>query len=338
MTDTISRWLGIATINFLIATPSFALEENFGDALPSVGTTDNNAVTTVAATSSENSTVDTSANEISDVDDPLTFNALRHITLKKLAVDADATQPDSVKDPLQPLNRKVFKFNSKVDKYVLLPVAKTYKNHVPTVVRSSVGNFFSNLREPWNAVNHLLQGHPKSSYKSLGRFTVNTLTSLGLADPATRLGITSTGEDFGQTLGTWGVKSGPFLMLPFIGPSTVRDAGGMAVDSFARPLRYLDESSVYWGLSATEVVNLRSGLIGVEDLVQGDQYSLLRDLYLQRRQYLISGQTDPGNAIDNDFGDEDDDDFNHPVPALVEEPDSNDSEEPISAPTTESSF
>jgi phospholipid-binding lipoprotein MlaA len=342
MTDTISRWLGIATINFMIAAPSFALEENFGDessntsAITTTVTSDAAQASTTEVTADQTSTAAPAA-AVADIDDPLTLNALRHIRLKNLTVDATATQPDSVKDPFQPLNRKVFKFNSKVDQYVLLPVAKTYKNHVPNIVRSSVGRFFSNLREPWNAVNHLLQGNPKSSYKSLGRFTVNTVTSLGLADPATQLGITSTGEDFGQTLGVWGVKSGPFLMLPFIGPSTMRDTGGMAVDMFARPQRYLDETSIYWGLSSTEIVNMRAGLIGVEDLVQGDQYSLLRDLYLQRRQYLISGQTDVSSAIDNSFGDEDDS-FEE-SPAASEAPDQpTDTPLPTSKLATEPSF
>lgn len=296
MTDKIPYWLGVAALQLSLAAPAFALDESFGDEPAG-------SATTPATVSSGTATVDP---QITENDDPLTFNALRHITLKSLAVNADATQPDSIKDPLQPINRQVFRFNQTMDKYLLLPVAKTYKKVVPQPVRTSVGNFFSNLREPWSAVNHLLQGHPKSSAKSLGRFTVNTLTSLGLADPASKWGIVSTPEDFGQTLGVWGVKSGPFLMLPFLGPSTLRDASSMVVDMYARPQRYIDNDTLLWSLNGVQIVNLRAGIIGVEDLVQGDQYTLLRDLYLQRRQFAIYGESNPAASIDDSFGDDGD--------------------------------
>lgn len=299
MADKISYWLGIAALNIVLATPAFALEESFGDQPATDAATPTGSVTASEPAAQPD-------NQITENDDPYTFNALRHITLRNLAVNADANQPESIKDPLQPINRKIFKFNQTIDTYVLLPVAKTYKKVMPSPVRTSVSNFFSNLREPWSAVNHLLQGHPKSSVKSLGRFTVNTLSSLGLADPATKLGITSTSEDFGQTLGTWGVKSGPFLMLPLLGPSTLRDTGGMVLDMYARPQHYINEDAVQWSLSGLQIVNLRAGLIGVEDLVQGDQYTLIRDLYLQRRQYAISGNKGSSPGIDESFGDDDD--------------------------------
>ena len=235
----------------------------------------------------------------------LTFNTLRRITLKQLRVDANANQPESVKDPLQPLNRKIFLFNTKVDQYLLLPVARRYKEYVPAPLKVGVSNFFSNLGEPWNAVNHLLQGHPKSSYRSLGRFTLNTFTSLGLADPAgTSFGINKEDQDFGLTLGKWGLKSGPFLMLPALGPSTLRDGTGRIADVYGRPQHYMDQNSAYWISNGLNVVNTRAGFIGVENLVQGDQYALLRDLYLQRRQYLVSGD-DPSSVLDKSFGDDD---------------------------------
>lgn len=302
MTDKIPYWLGIAALQLSLASPALALDESFGDEPANSATPAAPASTTV--------TDAPSTAPITENDDPYTFNALRHITLKSLAVNADANQPEHVKDPLMPINRKVFQFNQTMDKYLLLPVAKTYKRVLPQPVRKSVGNFFSNLREPWNAVNHLLQGHPKSSAKSLGRFTVNTLTSLGLADPASKWGIVSTSEDFGQTLGVWGVKSGPFLMLPFLGPSTLRDASSLVVDMYARPQHYIDNNTVQWSLNGLQVVDLRAGLIGVEDLVQGDQYTLLRDLYLQRRQFAIYGEADPAANIDDSFGDDGSDDSN----------------------------
>lgn len=305
MTTVMTRWLSIAAINAALITPALAIDEGFGDEnggspelAPAPSEQTSQADPAVSPDAASN------ANNSNNYDDALTFNTLRRITLKQLSVDANASQPESVKDPLQPINRKIFSLNNTLDQYVLLPVAKTYKKRVPALVQGTVGNFFSNLREPWNAVNHLLQGNPTLTYKSLGRFTVNTITSLGLADPATQLGINSRDEDFGQTLGKWGVKSGPFLMLPVLGPSTLRDTTGRFADVYGRPLYYAGQNSTYWGLNLLQGVDARSRFIGVEDLVQGDQYALLRDLYLQRRQYLISGTEQANNGMDNSFGDE----------------------------------
>ncbi|RYY80622.1 MAG: VacJ family lipoprotein [Moraxellaceae bacterium] len=306
MTTAIARWFSIAAMNAALVSPALAMDHDDQEALisPDQDAAQTHQTLTISETIQP---IVRPANDtqINVYDDPFTFNALSRITLKQLRVDANASQPDAVKDPFQPINRKVFQFNSKVDQYVLLPVAKAYKNKMPAPVQTGIGNFFSNLREPWNAVNHLLQGDGSSSYKSLGRFTVNTVSSLGLADPATKLGFAAQGnEDFGQTLGKWGVKSGPFLMLPLLGPSTLRDGTGRILDAFGRPAHYLDQNAYYWGLLGVEGVDARAKFIGVEDLVQGDQYALLRDLYLQRRQYLISGNEQNAN-VDNSFGDED---------------------------------
>ena len=313
MTVAISRWLGAALINIALVTPALALDDTFGDvplanndAKNKEKQTINNDSNLVISERISTAKTNASANPTYDqIDDPLTFNALRRITLKQLRVDANANQPESVKDPLQPLNRKIFIFNTNVDKYFLLPVASRYKKYIPAPVQSGVTNFFSNLGEPWSAVNHLLQGHPKSSYKSLSRFTVNTLSSLGIADPAAkRLGINKEPQDFGLTLGKWGLKSGPFLMLPGLGPSTLRDGTGRVFDLYGRPQHYMDKNSIYWTSTGLNLVNTRAGFVGVENLVQGDQYALLRDLYLQRRQYLVTGD-DPSNVVDNSFGDDD---------------------------------
>ena len=332
MTAATSRWLSAAIINFALITPALALDENFGDEPQSNATsnnqTSNNQISktyvdgqTVSSTQTDTANsvnqdsvnqdqvttnnTDNASDQINVYDDPLTFNTLRRITLKQLRVDANASQPESVKDPLQPLNRKIFVFNNKLDQYLLLPVARRYKQYVPAPLKVGVSNFFSNLGEPWNAVNHLLQGHPKSSYRSLGRFTLNTFTSLGLADPAaTSFGINREDQDFGLTLGKWGLKSGPFLMLPALGPSTLRDGTGRIADVYGRPQHYMDQNATYWIGNGLNVINTRAGFIGVENLVQGDQYALLRDLYLQRRQYLVTGD-DPSNALDKSFGDDD---------------------------------
>jgi phospholipid-binding lipoprotein MlaA len=203
----------------------------------------------------------------------------------KIAVNANASQPDSVKDPFENFNRKIFNFNMKIDKYVLLPVARTYKKVVPTPVRHGVTNFFVNLSMPWTAVNNMLQGHPGTSVESLSRFVINTTTSLGFYDTATYLGIDRSDEDFGLTLGKWGVGSGPYVMLPLLGPSTVRDTFSRAVDQFGAPQSYLNNTWEVVGITGVKVIDLRSRLIGFETFVQGDQYTLLRDLYLQKRQF-----------------------------------------------------
>lgn len=325
MTAATSRWFSAAIINFALITPALALDENFGDEPQSNATGNNQMSNTYAdeqtvssaqpdtassvnpdnVVTNNGNTTDSSSSQINVYDDPLTFNTLRRITLKQLRVDANASQPESVKDPLQPLNRKIFLFNNKIDQYLLLPVARRYKEYAPAPLKVGVSNFFSNLGEPWNAVNHLLQGQPKSSYRSLGRFTLNTFTSLGLADPAaTSFGINREDQDFGLTLGKWGLKSGPFLMLPAFGPSTLRDGAGRIADMYGRPQHYADQNSAYWIGTSLNLVNTRAGFVGVENLVQGDQYALIRDLYLQRRQYLVTGD-DPSSVLDKSFGDDD---------------------------------
>lgn len=234
----------------------------------------------------------------------------------KIAVNANASQPDSVKDPFEHFNRKIYNFNMKLDKYILLPVARTYTKVVPTPVRHGVTNFFINLGMPWTAVNNLLQGHPGTSVESLSRFVINTATTLGFYDTATYLGIERSDEDFGLTLGKWGVGSGPYVMLPFLGPSTVRDTFSRAVDQFGAPQNYIDNTWESVGITGLKFVDIRARLIGLETFVQGDQYTLLRDVYLQKRQFANSSPTAPkanegsngfsnGNFGDDGFGDND---------------------------------
>lgn len=298
MTDSLTRLLSVAAINLALATPAFALDPNFGDDTPT----------------SPNSTPIAPSSSYNEKDDPLTLSVLRKLTLKQLKVDAQADQPDNVKDPLQPLNRKIYAFNDKLDHYILRPVANTYKKYVPTVVQTSVSNFFGNLHEPWDAINLMLQGRPKDSAKSLGRFTINTITTLGLADPASSLGWNRDREDFGQTLGVWGIHSGPYLMLPFYGPSTLRDTGALTFDYFGAPQVYMHSLSATYAVTGAEAVDTRAGLIGAENIVPGDQYSLIRDVYLQTRKNAISdnatggsGAKDDSTPIDTNFGDDNDD-------------------------------
>lgn len=232
----------------------------------------------------------------------------------KIAVNATASQPSSVKDPFESINRKIYRFNMTLDKHILLPVARTYKKIVPNPVQHGVTHFFRNLAMPWTAVNNLLQGHPGTSIESLSRFVINTTTTLGFYDVAGALGVERSDEDFGQTLGVWGIGTGPYVMLPFFGPSTVRDTFGRAVDQFGAPQTYIDNNYQKLGLTGLKYVNLRARLIGLENFVQGDQYTLLRDVYLQSQQFK-SADTGAGNSStpstnsegfgDDGFGDDD---------------------------------
>lgn len=256
----------------------------------------------------------TAASEIDTSADPQTapsssLKELKNIKAKDLKVDANAAQPDNVKDPLQPLNRQIFAVNDALDRAIVRPIAVEYKEKIPSPIRDSYSGFRKNLGEPWNAVNQLIQGRPGRAAKTLGRFTINTVTTLGFADPASRLGLETEDENFGTTLGYWGVPSGPYLVLPIFGPSTFRDGFGLVVDGYARPQRYIleDEEGLYWAEQTLRGIDVRSQLIDIEGAIQGDKYSSIRDIYLQRKNFIIAekkGQEAEGMFID-DVGDDD---------------------------------
>ena len=256
----------------------------------------------------------TAASEIDTSADPQTAQSsslkeLKNIKAKDLKVDANAAQPDNVKDPLQPLNRQIFAVNDALDRAVVRPIAVEYKEKIPSPIRDSYSGFRKNLGEPWNAVNQLIQGRPGRAAKTLGRFTINTVTTLGFADPASRLGLETEDENFGTTLGYWGVPSGPYLVLPVFGPSTFRDGFGLVVDGYARPQRYIleDEEGLYWAEQTLRGIDVRSQLIDIEGAIQGDKYSSIRDIYLQRKNFIIAekkGQEAEGMFID-DVSDDD---------------------------------
>ncbi|WP_335976792.1 VacJ family lipoprotein [Acinetobacter calcoaceticus] len=233
------------------------------------------------------------------------INDLKNIKVKDLKINANAAQPDPVKDPLQSLNRPIYSFNDILDRNFLRPVAVQYKEKTPEDVRGSYRQFRKNLGEPWNAVNQLIQGRPARAAKTLGRFTINTLTTLGLADPASRLGLPTEEENFGVTLGYYGVPSGPFLMLPFFGPSTLRDGFGLAVDAQARPQKYVmdDQEGIYWSSNLLQAVDTRAQYLDLDQTLQGDQYAMIRDLYLQRKAFQIAEKK--GDSADVSFIDDD---------------------------------
>ena len=217
---------------------------------------------------------------------------LKNVTVENLKVDATAVQPDNVKDPFQPLNREIFQFNDMLDRNIARPLAVQYAEKVPEDVRGSYSAFRKNLGEPWNAVNQIAQGRFGRAAKSLGRFTINTVTTLGFADPAKRMGLNAEEENLGTTLGYYGVPSGPYLMLPLFGPSTFRSSMDYVASSYANPLTYTvdnsDQSAYIWGNRALGGINARSRLLEFENALQGDRYAAIRDIYLQRQAYLIA--------------------------------------------------
>ncbi len=211
-------------------------------------------------------------------------------------------------DPWEGFNRKMFAFNDRLDRWVLKPVAKTYDKVTPRLVRKGIANFVYNLTEPTTALNHLLQGKPRQSVTAAYRFVFNSVTSLGLYDTANKIGLDKTPkEDFGQTLAVWGAPQGPYLMLPFMGPSTVRDTLTTPVDmqTNASPLLGTEANI---GVTVVKVVDLRASLLPLEGLIFGrDRYSLIRDAFLNSRQSDVKDgavEAAPEPEVDDSFGDD----------------------------------
>lgn len=208
-------------------------------------------------------------------------------------------------DPWESWNRQVFVFNETVDEWVLRPVASGYRKVTPGFARRAVGNVFSNLGEIRNFTNSVLQLKLESAVVAAGRFTFNTVFGLGgLFDVATAFDLPERPEDFGQTLGYWGVGSGPYLMLPFLGPSNPRDLTGFTVDVLALPSAYREiETPDRYYVRGLQVVQIRSELIPAERFITGDRYVFMRNAYLQRREYLIND----GRVTSDPFADGEDD-------------------------------
>lgn len=209
-------------------------------------------------------------------------------------------------DPYESFNRSIYSFNEGVDKAVFKPVATAYQTVTPRVAREGVTNFFDNLGDAWSFVNNLLQGQGEGAYNSAVRFTVNTVLGVGgLFDVASEAGIQRRKQDFGQTLGRWGVPTGPYLVLPFWGPSTVRDTAGLAVDAYGYPLTQVDDVPVRNSLYALRFVNIRANYLQAGetlDAVALDKYSLTRDVYLRSR---IGGAASGGDGRLENYDDDD---------------------------------
>jgi len=201
-----------------------------------------------------------------------------------------AATSNSENDPFENFNRGVWRFNEKLDSVALKPLARGYTKAVPRPVRNRVTSFFSNLSEPKTIVNSLLQGKIGLAYQDAWRFLINTTVGVvGLFDVAGRAGLVKHSEDFGQTLAVWGVKDGPYLVLPLFGPSNVRDGFGRIPDSYLDPIDYIDDSGAQIVLRALSIVDGRARLLRVSRVLamQLDPYLFLRESYRQRRHQAI---------------------------------------------------
>lgn len=202
-----------------------------------------------------------------------------------------AVATPSRKDPYESVNRRIFAFNQAVDDAVLKPVAQGYQRVVPELVRVGIDNVLGNVGDVWSAVNQLLQGKVANSATMTLRVLSNTAFGLGgLFDPATLMGLERQSEDLGQTLGTWGVPSGPYLMLPLLGSSTVRDAVATPVDRYFGPSTLPETLAGSLGVAGLQLVSVRAGLLGASAMLDGialDKYSFLRDAYLARRRNQV---------------------------------------------------
>jgi len=211
-----------------------------------------------------------------------------------------ATQPITHKDPRDPferVNRATYKFNDVLVQNVAKPVGHTYTRVVPKFMRTGLSNFVDNSQTPEIIINDFLQAKFKSGFADIGRFLLNTTVGVGgLLDPATAAGIPKDDNDFGRTLGTWGIHPGPFLMLPFLGPSDLRDLIGKVPDGFLWPVNYIKSRPVYYGFEVLYVLDtdVRT-VVPLYELLESqnpyDPYALMRNVYLQRREFQIHGQS-----------------------------------------------
>ena len=202
-----------------------------------------------------------------------------------------ATSGGNPADPLEPLNRVVFSFNDTADKAVVKPVARAYRAVVPGNVRTGVSNFFSNLEDVWISVNDVLQGKFQQGVDDVGRVLFNSTFGIaGIFDFASELGFQKHNEDFGQTLGSWGVGSGAYLVLPILGPSTIRDGFGLLLDTRADLVFYIDGVPVHNSLYGVRAIGNRANLLDASSVIEQaalDKYAFVREAWLQRRRNLV---------------------------------------------------
>ncbi len=219
-------------------------------------------------------------------------------------------------DPLEPFNRKMFVFNDRLDHWILQPVSQAYVKVAPERLRASVTNFFDNLEYPNTILNQFLQGRFRRGFGDTARFLADTVVGVGgLFDPATRFGLPRHDEDLGQTLAVWGVGRGPYLVLPFIGPDTLRDLPDLATSALINPLSYTGAPAITMSLGAAKLINERANAAAQIEMVRQalDPYIFMREAYLQHRRFLIYNGHPPVELFD-DLGP------GEPVPTPVRRP------------------
>lgn len=192
-------------------------------------------------------------------------------------------------DPWESMNTRIFVFNKFVDGWLLRPVAVVYNNGMPTIVRQGIGNFFSNIDDVNVLANNVLQLKLQDAASDSGRLLINTTVGIGgVIDVASSVGLGKNEEDFGQTFGRWGIGAGPYVVLPFFGPSSLRDSFGMVLDTMFNPIQYYQDESTRHTLTALKLLDNRASVLAMENLISGDEYLFLREAYLQQREYLVS--------------------------------------------------
>jgi phospholipid-binding lipoprotein MlaA len=226
------------------------------------------------------------------------------LLLASLALGGCASTGHNPKDPFESFNRGMYRFNDTLDKAVVKPVAKGYNAVVPEPGRMMLSNFFSNLNDVIVAANDLLQFKVVQAVSDTGRIVVNTTFGLfGVADVATAIGLNKHNADFGQTLGQWGIGSGPYLMLPLFGPSSVRDGVGLYADSLASPIRKISNVDTRNEAYVTNLIGKRASLLDHENVLNEaaiDRYAFIRDAYLQHRQSLVYDGNPPREKYDDE--------------------------------------
>lgn len=231
---------------------------------------------------------------------------IRSSSLARLGIAAAAAvlisgcaTTNNPKDPFEGFNRSMFSFNEAVDKAAVKPAATAYKNVVPDMVQTGVGNFFGNIGDVWTAANNVLQGNVEAGMSDVARVIMNTMFGLlGLIDVASDAGLPKHREDFGQTLGKWGVKPGPYVVLPLLGPSTVRDTAALPLDIAGDPWFYVNPAMVQNVGLGVRIVDQRAAALGASNLLEEaalDKYEFVRDAYLQRRKSLIKRKSSKGS-------------------------------------------
>ncbi|WP_371261304.1 VacJ family lipoprotein [Pseudomonas sp. PH1b] len=200
-------------------------------------------------------------------------------------------------DPWESVNRPIFTFNDTLDTYALKPLAQGYQAVTPQFLEDGIHNMFRNIGDVGNLANDILQAKPGAAGVDTARLLMNTTLGLaGFFDVGTKMGLQRNDEDFGQTLGYWGVGSGPYVMLPFLGPSTLRDAPAKYVDSYTEPYRYMNDIPARNITMGVDIVDTRASLLSADKLIRGDKYTFIRNAYLQNREFKVKD-----GKVEDDF-------------------------------------